>query len=157
MAANAALMKEKAATEAAAKEAEARGAKVLEEADADCSKLNKAVEGLKVEVQNRVTILEEVTACATEAESRAREATEARDSLTISLDQLKADRDCMRDHGIGHIVGTILDAPENASAVNELKERAQEAGFKAGYNECLSHVNPFTRVNLLMKDLGSMA
>ncbi|KAF5760454.1 hypothetical protein HanXRQr2_Chr16g0753681 [Helianthus annuus] len=49
----------------------------------------------------------------------------------------------MRDHGIGHIVGTVLDAPENATAVNELKERAREAGFKAGYNECLSNVNPF--------------
>ncbi|MFS7967304.1 hypothetical protein Hanom_Chr09g00784211 [Helianthus anomalus] len=49
----------------------------------------------------------------------------------------------MRDHGIGHIVGTILDAPENASVVKELKEHAREAGFKAGYNECLSHVNPF--------------
>ncbi|KAM0052075.1 hypothetical protein Hdeb2414_s0007g00244001 [Helianthus debilis subsp. tardiflorus] len=49
----------------------------------------------------------------------------------------------MRDHGIGHIVGTVLDAPENATAVNELKERAREAGLKASYNECLSHVNPF--------------
>ncbi|KAF5753879.1 hypothetical protein HanXRQr2_Chr17g0785041 [Helianthus annuus] len=49
----------------------------------------------------------------------------------------------MRDHGIGHIVGTVFDAPENAIVVNELKERAREVGFKAGYNECLSHVNPF--------------
>ncbi|KAJ0800519.1 hypothetical protein HanPI659440_Chr03g0103921 [Helianthus annuus] len=49
----------------------------------------------------------------------------------------------MCDHGIAHIVATILDAPENATAVNELKERARQAGFKVGYNECLSHVNPF--------------
>ncbi|MFS7927305.1 hypothetical protein Hanom_Chr04g00307501 [Helianthus anomalus] len=49
----------------------------------------------------------------------------------------------MRDHGIAHIVETILDAPENAAAVNEIKERVRQAGFKAGYNECLSHVNPF--------------
>ncbi|MFS7985972.1 hypothetical protein Hanom_Chr11g01005001 [Helianthus anomalus] len=49
----------------------------------------------------------------------------------------------MRDHGIRHIVGTVLHTPENATVVNELKERAREAGFKAGYNECLSHVNPF--------------
>ncbi|KAJ0781209.1 hypothetical protein HanPI659440_Chr06g0246701 [Helianthus annuus] len=48
----------------------------------------------------------------------------------------------MCDHGIGHIVGTILDAPENAVAVNDLKERAREAGFKAGYNQCIAHVNP---------------
>ncbi|MFS7934420.1 hypothetical protein Hanom_Chr05g00391371 [Helianthus anomalus] len=49
----------------------------------------------------------------------------------------------MREHGIGHIVGTVLDAPENASAVAETNERARQAGFKAGYNECLTHVNPF--------------
>ncbi|KAJ0940073.1 hypothetical protein HanRHA438_Chr02g0079161 [Helianthus annuus] len=49
----------------------------------------------------------------------------------------------MRDHGIGHIVGTVLDASGNTTAVNELKECARRAGFKAGYNECLSHVNPF--------------
>ncbi|KAJ0619382.1 hypothetical protein HanHA89_Chr02g0070751 [Helianthus annuus] len=49
----------------------------------------------------------------------------------------------MRDHGIGHIVGTILDAPENATTVNELIDRARQAGFKAVYNECLTHVNPF--------------
>ncbi|MFS7923016.1 hypothetical protein Hanom_Chr03g00255861 [Helianthus anomalus] len=47
----------------------------------------------------------------------------------------------MRDHDIGHIVGAILDAPENAAAVEELKQRAWEAGFKAGYNRCISHMN----------------
>ncbi|MFS7943427.1 hypothetical protein Hanom_Chr06g00500171 [Helianthus anomalus] len=99
-------MKEKAAAEAAAKEAkeaEARGSKVLEEADADRNKLKKAIEDLKAEVQNRVTILEEVTPRATEADARAREAEEARDSLTISLDQLREDRDWMRHHGIRHV------------------------------------------------------
>ncbi|KAJ0600688.1 hypothetical protein HanIR_Chr03g0119971 [Helianthus annuus] len=147
--ANAALMKEKVAAAAVAKEAkeaETRAAKALEEANANRNNLNKVVEDLKVEVQNRVTIIEEVTARAreaAEAEARAREAAEARDNLISSLDQLKADRDWMRNHGIGHIVGTILDAPENATAVNELKERVREAGFKAGYNECLNHVNPF--------------
>ncbi|KAF5802909.1 hypothetical protein HanXRQr2_Chr06g0265081 [Helianthus annuus] len=45
---NVALMKEKAVAEVATKEAEAHGAKVLEEADADCNKLNKIVEDLKV-------------------------------------------------------------------------------------------------------------
>ncbi|KAJ0791542.1 hypothetical protein HanOQP8_Chr01g0006731 [Helianthus annuus] len=49
----------------------------------------------------------------------------------------------MRNHGIGHIVGTILDTLENAAAVNELKEHAREAGFKAGFNQCVAHVNPF--------------
>ncbi|KAM0043538.1 hypothetical protein Hdeb2414_s0010g00342431 [Helianthus debilis subsp. tardiflorus] len=49
----------------------------------------------------------------------------------------------MRDHSIGHIVGTVLDVPENTTAVNELKERAREVGFKAGYNQCIAHMNPF--------------
>ncbi|KAJ0917695.1 hypothetical protein HanRHA438_Chr05g0208881 [Helianthus annuus] len=144
-AANAALVKEKSAAEAVAKEAkeaEARAAKALEEANVDHSYLNKVVEDLKAEMQNRLTIVEEVTARVTEAEARAREVVEVRDSLSSSLDQLKADRDWMRYHGIGHIVGTILDAPENAAAVNELKEHAREAGFKAGYNRCISHMNP---------------
>ncbi|MFS7981483.1 hypothetical protein Hanom_Chr10g00951501 [Helianthus anomalus] len=93
-------------------------------------------------MQNRVTITEEVTAREAEAEARAREVAEARDILISSLDQLKANREWMRDHGIGHIVGTILDAPENVAAVNELKECAREARFKAGYNRCISHMNP---------------
>ncbi|MFS7900267.1 hypothetical protein Hanom_Chr00s103477g01804791 [Helianthus anomalus] len=92
-------------------------------------------------MQNRVTITTEVTARTAEAKARAREATEARDCLTSSLEQLKVDRDWMRYHGIGHIVGTILDAPENATAVEELKLRAREAGFKAGYNRCISDMN----------------
>ncbi|XP_021985567.1 tol-Pal system protein TolA-like [Helianthus annuus] len=110
-AANAALVKEKAATDVVAKEAK--------EAEARAA---------KAEVQNRVTILAEVTARAAEAEARAREATEARDSLVSSFDQFK-------------IVGAIRDAPENAAAVEELKQRAREAGFKAGYNRCISHMN----------------
>ncbi|XP_021985941.2 uncharacterized abhydrolase domain-containing protein DDB_G0269086-like [Helianthus annuus] len=139
-AANAALVKEKAAAEAVAqeaKEAEARTVKALEEANADRTNLNKTVEGL----QNRVTILAKITARVAEAEAPAMEAAEARDSLTSSFEQLKADRDWMRDHGIGHIVGAILDAPENAAAIEELKQRAREAGFKAGYNRCISHMN----------------
>ncbi|KAJ0589287.1 hypothetical protein HanIR_Chr04g0184441 [Helianthus annuus] len=86
-------------------------------------------------------MIERVTARVAEAEALAREAAEARDSLTSSFEQLKADREWMRDHGIGHIVGAILDAPENAVAVEELKQRAREAGFKASYNRCISHMN----------------
>ncbi|MFS8024184.1 hypothetical protein Hanom_Chr16g01460281 [Helianthus anomalus] len=127
-------MKEKTVAEAATIETEARASKVLEEADVDRTKLNNV---------NRVTILEEVTARASEAEARAREAVNAGDCLTTSLNLLKVDRDWMRDHCIGHIIGTILNAPENATTINELKECARQAGFKAGYNECLGHVNPF--------------
>ncbi|KAJ0844118.1 hypothetical protein HanRHA438_Chr15g0698861 [Helianthus annuus] len=49
----------------------------------------------------------------------------------------------MRQHGIGHVVEAILDAPENAVAVDNVNERARQAGFKAGYNKCLNNVNPF--------------
>ncbi|KAJ0461913.1 hypothetical protein HanOQP8_Chr16g0632331 [Helianthus annuus] len=49
----------------------------------------------------------------------------------------------MREHGIWHIVETILDAPESATTVTDMNERACRAGFKAGYNKCLSDVNPF--------------
>ncbi|KAM0052170.1 hypothetical protein Hdeb2414_s0007g00245111 [Helianthus debilis subsp. tardiflorus] len=102
-AANAALVKEKAAAEAAVKEEEARGAKVLEVADADHAKLNKAMEELKAEVQNRETIIEEVSARSTEAEARAREAEEAKDGLATSLSQVTTDHLWMREHGIGYV------------------------------------------------------
>ncbi|KAM0062005.1 hypothetical protein Hdeb2414_s0004g00142971 [Helianthus debilis subsp. tardiflorus] len=93
-------------------------------------------------VQNWVTIIEEVTARAAEAEARVREAAEARDSLISSFERVKVDREWLRDLGIGHIIGTVLDAPENTAAVKELRERAREAGFKAGYARCISHMNP---------------
>ncbi|KAJ0742259.1 hypothetical protein HanPI659440_Chr10g0362101 [Helianthus annuus] len=83
----------------------------------------------------------EVTARATQAEKHASEAAEARDSLTSAFNQLKTDCEWMRCHGIGHIVKAILDAPETATGIDLIKERAREAGFKAGYNRCISHVN----------------
>ncbi|XP_035837259.1 uncharacterized protein LOC118485114 [Helianthus annuus] len=160
-AANAVLVKEKAAAEAAGKEAETRGAtalkeaearaaKLLADADANRTKLSKVVEELQAEVQSRVTILEEVISRATEAEARemqaeerARQVEEVRDGLTTSLGQVTADHAWMREHAIGHIMESILDAPKNTTAVAEMNERAHQAGFKAGYNKCLSDVNPF--------------
>ncbi|KAJ0906527.1 hypothetical protein HanPSC8_Chr07g0306401 [Helianthus annuus] len=138
---NAALGKEKAAAEAVAgkakeaeartakaheeaKEAGARVAKALEEANADRTHLNQTVVGLQAEVQNQVTIVAEVTACVAEAEARAREVAEARDSL---------------------IVKAILDAPENTTGVDQIRLRARDAGFKAGYNRCISHINVLSR------------
>ncbi|KAF5782811.1 hypothetical protein HanRHA438_Chr11g0513231 [Helianthus annuus] len=93
---NTALVKEKAAAEAAVKEAETRGATALKEAEAraaqelvdanaDRTRLNKVVEELQAEVQNRVTIIEEVSSRATEAEVRASQAEEVRDGLTTSF------------------------------------------------------------------------
>ncbi|MFS7953026.1 hypothetical protein Hanom_Chr07g00613821 [Helianthus anomalus] len=54
------------------------------------------------DLQSRLAILEEVSARATEAEAWARQDEEVRDRLTTSLNQLTADRDWMRDHGIMH-------------------------------------------------------
>ncbi|KAM0026074.1 hypothetical protein Hdeb2414_s0020g00553931 [Helianthus debilis subsp. tardiflorus] len=65
--ASAGLKQEKAAVEAAAKEAEVRSAKALRDAESNRIKLKKVMEELKVEVQNRVTIIEEVSASTTEA------------------------------------------------------------------------------------------
>ncbi|MFS7946616.1 hypothetical protein Hanom_Chr06g00538491 [Helianthus anomalus] len=63
--------------------------------------------------------------------------------LPTSLNHVTADRAWMREHGITHIVETILGAPENAIAVDEMNKRPRQAGFKAGYNKCVSDVNPF--------------
>ncbi|MFS7948439.1 hypothetical protein Hanom_Chr06g00560031 [Helianthus anomalus] len=114
-------------------------AKVLADADADHTKLNKVMK----ELQSQVTILEEVTSRGTKAEARARQAEEVRDGLTTSLGRVTEDHAWMRQRGIEHILETILDAPENATAVVEMNERACQAVFKAGYNNCLSDVNPF--------------
>ncbi|KAF5764843.1 hypothetical protein HanXRQr2_Chr15g0696751 [Helianthus annuus] len=120
-----------------AKEREGRTSKALEEANADRTRLNQTVGSLK----NHKAMLAEVTTRATEAERRASEAAEARDSLTSSFNQLENDREWMRCHGIGHIVKVILDAPETATGIDQIKQRARDAGFKAGYNRCISHMN----------------
>ncbi|KAJ0788070.1 hypothetical protein HanPI659440_Chr05g0187371 [Helianthus annuus] len=145
-AANATLVKEKTATEVAAKEAEAHTAAAVKEfvdANADRSNLSKTVEELHEELKTRESILGDVTSRATEAEARARQAEEDRDGLATSLAQVTSDRAWMRQYGIGHIVETILDAPENTAAVAVVNERERQAGFKAGYNQCLNDVNPF--------------
>ncbi|KAJ0703749.1 hypothetical protein HanPI659440_Chr14g0554731 [Helianthus annuus] len=97
----------------------------------------------QVEVQSRVTTLEEVSSRATEAEAWALQAEEVRDGLTTSLGLVTEGHEWMRLHSISHIVETILDAPENATTVAEIYELARQAGFKAGYKKCLSDVNPF--------------
>ncbi|KAJ0700640.1 hypothetical protein HanOQP8_Chr10g0370441 [Helianthus annuus] len=125
-AANAALVKEKTTAEAAVKEAETRNvtalkeaeahvAKELADANADHNKLNKVVEELQ----------------------------EARDGLATSLVKVTDDHAWMRQHGIRNIVEAILDAPENATTVTDMNERARQAGFKAAYDKCLNDVNPF--------------
>ena len=97
------------------------------------------------------------------AEERADAAVEAKDALVSSFDQLKADREWLRTHGIARvsirclyicldyhprlmifllqIVEAIMDAPETAAGLDLVKQRARDAGFKAGYNRCISHMN----------------
>ncbi|KAM0035356.1 hypothetical protein Hdeb2414_s0015g00445401 [Helianthus debilis subsp. tardiflorus] len=146
--ANATLVMEKTAAEAAVKETEAFGVATLKEAEvhaaaavkelvdanADRSKLGKIT---------REMILADVNLRVTEAEAQARPAEEDRDGLATSIAQLTSDRAWMRQFGIAHIVESILDALENTDAVADVNKRARKAGFKVGYNQCLNDVNPF--------------
>ncbi|KAJ0575502.1 hypothetical protein HanPSC8_Chr05g0190921 [Helianthus annuus] len=95
----------------------------------------------KAEVQSCEAKLAETTARVAEAEKRASEAVEARDGLTFAFNQLEDDHEWMRCHGIAHIVKSIMDAPETATGIELIKERAREAGFKASYNRCIGHIN----------------
>ncbi|MFS7904207.1 hypothetical protein Hanom_Chr01g00033341 [Helianthus anomalus] len=120
-------------------EAEARAAVVVNEladANADRSKLNNTVEELH-ELKTRESILRDVTSRATEAEARARQAEEDRYGLATSLAQVTSDRAWMRQ------CGGLLDALKNTAVVANVNEHTCQAGFKAGYNQCLNDVNPF--------------
>ncbi|KAJ0499660.1 hypothetical protein HanHA89_Chr13g0536441 [Helianthus annuus] len=124
-----------------AKEMESRSSKALEEANAERTRLDKVVASLQAEVQAREVVVTDLTARVTAAEERANAAVEARDALTSSFNQLEADREWMRSHGIARIVQAIMDAPETATGLDLVKERARDAGFKAGYSRCVSHMN----------------
>ncbi|KAJ0950255.1 hypothetical protein HanPSC8_Chr02g0046101 [Helianthus annuus] len=118
-----------------AKERENRTSKALEEANAERTRLGKA------EVQTREVAVTDLTARMTAAEERANTAVEAKDALASSFNQLEADREWMRSHGIARIVQAIMDAPETTAGLDLVKQRARDAGFKAGYNRCISHMN----------------
>ncbi|KAM0029406.1 hypothetical protein Hdeb2414_s0018g00525321 [Helianthus debilis subsp. tardiflorus] len=96
---------------------------------------------LYTEVQTREVAVTDLTARVTVAEERANAAVEAKDALTSSFNQLEADREWMRCHGIARIVQAIMDAPKTATGLDLVKERARDAGFKAGYNCCIGHMN----------------
>ncbi|KAJ0587404.1 hypothetical protein HanIR_Chr04g0162761 [Helianthus annuus] len=51
----------------------------------------------------------------------------------------------MRSHGIAHIVQAIMDAPETGTGIDLIKQRARDAGFKAGYNRCIGHMNVMSK------------
>ncbi|KAJ0491470.1 hypothetical protein HanIR_Chr12g0564131 [Helianthus annuus] len=124
-----------------AKERESRSSKALEEANAERARLDQVVASLQAEVQTREVAVTDLTARMTAAEERANAAVEARDALTSSFNQLEADREWMRSHGIARIVQAIMDAPETATGLDLVKERARDAGFKAGYSRCIGHIN----------------
>ncbi|KAJ0491239.1 hypothetical protein HanIR_Chr12g0561741 [Helianthus annuus] len=124
-----------------AAEKESRASKALEEANAKRIRLGKVVESLQAEVQAREVAVTDLTARVSAAEKRADAAAEAKDALVSSFNQLEADREWLRTHGIARIVEAIMNAPETASGLDLVKERARDAGFKAGYNRCIGHIN----------------
>ena len=38
-----------------------------------------------------------------------------------------------------------MNAPETAAGLNLVRDRARDAGFKAGYNRCIGHLNVITK------------
>ncbi|KAJ0802236.1 hypothetical protein HanPI659440_Chr03g0126861 [Helianthus annuus] len=124
-----------------AAEKESRSSKALGEANAERIRLGKVVDSLQAEVQAREVAVADLTARVSVAEKRADAAAEAKDALVSSFNQLEADREWLRTHGIARIVEAIMNAPETASGLDLVKERARDAGFKAGYNRCIGHIN----------------
>ncbi|KAJ0610207.1 putative AH/BAR domain superfamily protein [Helianthus annuus] len=128
-----------------AKERESHASKALQEANAERTRLNQVVSSLQAEVQTQEVKVADLTARVTVAEERANMAIEARDALTSSFNQLEADRQWMRSHSIAHIVQAIMDAPEIATGLDLVKQRARDAGFKASYSRCLGHMNVMSK------------
>ncbi|KAJ0832502.1 hypothetical protein HanPSC8_Chr15g0679501 [Helianthus annuus] len=88
-----------------AAEKESRASKALEEANAERIRLGKVVESLQAEVQAREVAVTDLTARVTAAEKRADAAAEAKDALVSSFNQLEADREWLRTHGIARASG----------------------------------------------------
>ncbi|XP_035838812.1 uncharacterized protein LOC110899838 [Helianthus annuus] len=101
--------------------------------------------GICADVQAREVAVTDLTARVSAAEERADSAMEAKDALVSSLNQLEADREWMRSCGISRIVEAIMNAPETAAGLNLVRDRARDAGFKAGYNRCIGHLNVITK------------
>ncbi|KAJ0958061.1 hypothetical protein HanPSC8_Chr01g0034851 [Helianthus annuus] len=139
-----------------AAEKESRASKALEEANAERIRLDKVVASLQADVQAREVAVTDLTARVSAAEKRADAAAEAKDALVSSFNQLEADREWLRTHGIARIVEAIMNAPETASGLDLVKERARDAGFKAGYNRCIGHINVFPQAVILIRHPGSV-
>ncbi|MFS7963428.1 hypothetical protein Hanom_Chr08g00737941 [Helianthus anomalus] len=143
-AANVALVKEKAAAVAVLKYAEARredAVKALEEANLGRARMTKSIEEAKTsyatlevdsrkELETREEIVADVNQRLVEAATRATKVAEEKDDLANMNANLVADRIWMRNCGVVNY--TDADA--------EVVGHAREAGYKAGYTECLAHV-----------------
>ncbi|KAJ0506929.1 hypothetical protein HanHA89_Chr12g0487591 [Helianthus annuus] len=86
-----------------AAEKESRSSKALEEAHAERIRLDKVVASLQAEVQAREVAVTDLTARVSVAEERADAAVEAKDALVSSVNQLEADREWLRAHGIARV------------------------------------------------------
>ncbi|KAJ0506997.1 hypothetical protein HanLR1_Chr12g0464881 [Helianthus annuus] len=86
-----------------AAEKESRSSKALEEANAERIRLDKVVASLQAEVQAREAAVTDLTVRVSVAEERADATVEAKDALVSSFDQLKADREWLRTHGIARV------------------------------------------------------
>ncbi|KAJ0832501.1 hypothetical protein HanPSC8_Chr15g0679491 [Helianthus annuus] len=123
-----------------AAEKESRASKALEEANAERIRLGKVVESLQAEVQAREVALRTLLPACLLRRSGLTLLLRPRMpwcplltswKLTVSGCGLMASR----------IVEAIMNAPETASGLDLVKERARDAGFKAGYNRCIGHIN----------------
>ncbi|KAJ0779589.1 hypothetical protein HanPI659440_Chr06g0228171 [Helianthus annuus] len=63
------------------------------------------------------------------------------DDAKAMIGDFHADRQWMLDYGVVYIANAISSAPEVDVAVATLRAKARDAGYKAGYTECLTHVN----------------
>ncbi|XP_035830077.1 uncharacterized protein LOC118479582 [Helianthus annuus] len=87
-----------------AAEKESRSSKALEEAHAERMRLDKVIASLQAEFQAREVAVTDLTARVSVAEKQADAAVEAKDALVSSFNQLEADREWMRAHGIAVIL-----------------------------------------------------
>ncbi|KAF5813285.1 hypothetical protein HanXRQr2_Chr03g0096491 [Helianthus annuus] len=129
-------------------------AKALEEADLSRTNAVKALEEANLALAKlertqgpvaRDATLADVNRCLVEAEARASKAEEERGQAFSTLDEaismnanLTHDRAWIPKFGVAN---AILHALETTNAVADVVERARDAGYMAGYTECLTHVN----------------
>ncbi|KAM0029302.1 hypothetical protein Hdeb2414_s0018g00524141 [Helianthus debilis subsp. tardiflorus] len=98
-------------------------------------------EDSRKDLEAREVILADVNQRLVEAEARAAKVKEERDDMETMNANLVVDRRWIQNFGVVHVANAILDEPENTNAIDEVVGHAREAGYKAGYTECLDYVN----------------